>query len=129
MQLLVCAMGPPGGGRNNITGRFTRHLNVISIESFDDTAMTKIFSALADWHFSKGFDAIFGRLGKVNDCTVHINFTEKERGRGRGRERESVVLPQSSPLGDGPSYHGGVQISGGQLSPDSFQISLRLQPS
>lgn len=67
MQLLVCAMGPPGGGRNNITGRFTRHLNVISIESFDDTAMTKIFSALADWHFSKGFDAIFGRLGKVND--------------------------------------------------------------
>ena len=64
-QLLVCAMGPPGGGRNNITGRFTRHLNIVSIESFDDTAMTKIFSALADWHFSKGFDAVFGRLGKV----------------------------------------------------------------
>ena len=65
LQLLVCAMGPPGGGRNNITGRFTRHLNIISIESFDDSAMTKIFSALADWHFSKGFDSIFGRLGKV----------------------------------------------------------------
>lgn len=71
MQLLVCAMGPPGGGRNNITGRFTRHLNVVSIESFDDSVMTKIFSALADWHFSKGFDAIFGRLGKVNGYGVH----------------------------------------------------------
>ena len=94
MQLLVCAMGPPGGGRNHITGRFTRHLNVISIESFDDTAMTKIFSALADWHFSKGFDAIFGRLGKVNDIAVYINFVtntvlrKRERGR-EGRERES----------------------------------------
>ena len=62
-------MGPPGGGRNNITGRFTRHLNVVSIESFDDTTMTKIFSALADWHFSKGFDSVFGRLGKV--CIMH----------------------------------------------------------
>ena len=58
-------MGPPGGGRNNITGRFTRHFNLISIESFDDTTMTKIFSSMADWHFSKGFEAIFTRLGKV----------------------------------------------------------------
>ncbi len=58
-------MGPPGGGRNNITGRFTRHFNIISIESFDDSTMTKIFTALVDWHFAKGFDAIFNRLGKV----------------------------------------------------------------
>ena len=89
MQLLVCAMGPPGGGRNHITGRFTRHLNVISIESFDDTAMTKIFSALADWHFSKGFDAIFGRLGKVNDIAVYINFVTNTVLRKREREKES----------------------------------------
>ena len=60
-------MGPPGGGRNNITGRFTCHFNVISIESFDDTTMTKIFSSMADWHFSKGLEAIFTRLGKVSN--------------------------------------------------------------
>ncbi len=58
-------MGPPGGGRNHITGRFTRHLNIVSIESFDDGTMTRIFSAMADWHFAKGFDSIFIRLGKV----------------------------------------------------------------
>jgi dynein heavy chain len=63
--LLVAAMGPPGGGRNNITGRFTRHFNIISIESFDDTTMTRIFSSMVDWHFSKGFEAVFTRLGKI----------------------------------------------------------------
>ncbi len=70
-QLLVCAMGPPGGGRNHITGRFTRHLNIVSIESFDDSTMTKIFTSLVDWHFGKGFDAIFTRLGKVRRYIVY----------------------------------------------------------
>ncbi|XP_028942182.1 dynein heavy chain 3, axonemal-like, partial [Antrostomus carolinensis] len=63
--LLVSAMGPPGGGRNDITGRFTRHLNIVSIHSFDDEILTKIFTAVADWHFSKGFEPVFLRLGKI----------------------------------------------------------------
>ena len=58
-------MGPPGGGRNDISGRFTRHLNIISIDSFDDNTMNKIFTSIVDWHFNKGFDASFQRLGKV----------------------------------------------------------------
>ena len=64
-QLFVSAMGPPGGGRNDISDRFTRHMNIISIDSFDDNTMTKIFTSIVDWHFAKGFDASFGRLGKV----------------------------------------------------------------
>uniref|UniRef100_A0A3Q2QRM0 Dynein axonemal heavy chain 7 n=1 Tax=Fundulus heteroclitus TaxID=8078 RepID=A0A3Q2QRM0_FUNHE len=62
--LFMSAMGPPGGGKNDITGRFTRHLNIISIDSFDDETLTKIFSSIVDWHFSKGFDASFF-LGKI----------------------------------------------------------------
>ena len=27
--------------------------------------MTKIFTSIVDWHFAKGFDSSFGRLGKV----------------------------------------------------------------
>lgn len=73
-QLLISAMGPPGGGRNSITGRFTRHLNIISIESFDDNTMTKIFTSLVDWHFGKGFDAVFTRLGKVINITYHCDM-------------------------------------------------------
>lgn len=42
-------------------GRFTRHLNVISIDSFDDETLTKIFSSICDWHFSKGFEPSFYR--------------------------------------------------------------------
>ncbi|XP_021567967.1 dynein heavy chain 3, axonemal [Carlito syrichta] len=63
--LLVTAMGPPGGGRNDITGRFTRHLNIISIDAFEDDVLTKIFSSIVDWHFGKGFDVIFLRYGKM----------------------------------------------------------------
>ncbi|KAM6899568.1 dynein axonemal heavy chain 3 [Xenentodon cancila] len=63
--LFMSAMGPPSGGKNDITGRFTRHLNIISIDSFDDETLTKIFSSIVDWHFSKGFDASFLRLGKI----------------------------------------------------------------
>ncbi|XP_069036813.1 dynein axonemal heavy chain 3 isoform X3 [Lepisosteus oculatus] len=63
--LFVSAMGPPGGGRNDITGRFTRHLNIVSIDSFDDETLSKIFTSIADWHFGKGFEASFSRLGKI----------------------------------------------------------------
>lgn len=44
-----------------MSGRFTRHLNVISINSFDDQTLTKIFCSITDWHFSKGFDMSFSR--------------------------------------------------------------------
>lgn len=63
--LFVSAMGPPGGGRNEITSRFTRHLNIVSIDEFSDDTLTKIFGTIVDWHFSKGFDSAFQRLGKV----------------------------------------------------------------
>uniref|UniRef100_A0A6I8PID9 Dynein axonemal heavy chain 3 n=1 Tax=Ornithorhynchus anatinus TaxID=9258 RepID=A0A6I8PID9_ORNAN len=56
--LLVSAMGPPGGGRNHITGRFTRHLNIISINAFEDEILSKIFSSVVNWHFGKGFDML-----------------------------------------------------------------------
>eukprot|EP00795_Rhopilema_esculentum_P009610 gene9610-17369_t len=71
--LLVTAMGPPGGGRNDITARFSRHMNIISINEFDDNNLTKIFASITDWHFNNGFDSSFSRLGKiVVMATMHI---------------------------------------------------------
>jgi dynein heavy chain, axonemal len=64
--LLIAAMGPPGGGRNDITGRLVRHLNVISMDTFSDDTMIKIFSTIVDWHFAKpGFESFFIRAGKM----------------------------------------------------------------
>ncbi|CAD5122382.1 DgyrCDS10813 [Dimorphilus gyrociliatus] len=64
-NLFVAAMGPPGGGRNDITSRFTRHLQIVSIDEFDDNTMSRIFTTISDWHFAKGFDQAFNRLGKL----------------------------------------------------------------
>lgn len=44
-----------------ILGRFTRHLNIISIDSFDNDTLNKIFSSITDWHFGSGFDSSFPR--------------------------------------------------------------------
>uniref|UniRef100_A0A6I8PKH9 Dynein axonemal heavy chain 1 n=1 Tax=Ornithorhynchus anatinus TaxID=9258 RepID=A0A6I8PKH9_ORNAN len=42
----VCAMGPPGGGRNAITPRLTRHFNYLSFTELDDNSKKTIFSTI-----------------------------------------------------------------------------------
>ncbi|XP_036144833.1 dynein heavy chain 3, axonemal isoform X1 [Monomorium pharaonis] len=63
--LLIAAMVPPGGGSNVVTQRFTRHMHVIGIDSFEEATMTKIFSSILDWHFAKGFILEVSRLSKM----------------------------------------------------------------
>lgn len=46
---LVAAMGPPGGGRNQITPRILRHFNVITVNEFEDATYTRIYGAITDW--------------------------------------------------------------------------------
>eukprot|EP00878_Enallax_costatus_P036086 GHUV01040379.1.p1 GENE.GHUV01040379.1~~GHUV01040379.1.p1 ORF type:complete len:366 (+),score=115.95 GHUV01040379.1:942-2039(+) len=49
----VAAMGPPGGGRNNVTHRYLRHFSIISMTAFDRDNLQLIFGALVDWWLRK----------------------------------------------------------------------------
>jgi len=44
--LMLTAIGPTGGSRQDVYARFLRHFGLFAINSFDDTSITKIYSTL-----------------------------------------------------------------------------------
>ncbi|KAK3235325.1 hypothetical protein CYMTET_54468 [Cymbomonas tetramitiformis] len=47
------AMGPPGGGRASISNRYVRHYSVIYVTDFDTATLTRIFTKLVNWWFTR----------------------------------------------------------------------------
>uniref|UniRef100_A0A4W5QVG2 Dynein axonemal heavy chain 1 n=1 Tax=Hucho hucho TaxID=62062 RepID=A0A4W5QVG2_9TELE len=62
----ACAMGPPGGGRNPITQRFTRHFNFLSFTEMEDASKKKIFSTILE---------IQPLNGPLVDATIRVYAT------------------------------------------------------
>mmetsp|Transcript_4636 Transcript_4636/g.11932 ORF Transcript_4636/g.11932 Transcript_4636/m.11932 type:complete len:156 (+) Transcript_4636:102-569(+) len=51
--MFCAAMGPPGGGRSNITPRYQRHFNLLSVVDFDTKVLSRIFVTILDWYLVK----------------------------------------------------------------------------
>ncbi|CCW70441.1 unnamed protein product [Phytomonas sp. Hart1] len=78
--LLLCAMGPAGGGRNPITPRFTRHFNTFSIPAFCNLTLKKIFNFLAEWILSRGFSSsLRSQSNALVSATVDVYETLRDK--------------------------------------------------
>ena len=51
----VCAMGPPGGGRNPVTARLMRHFNYLSFVEMSDSSKSRIFGKILDSWLPESF--------------------------------------------------------------------------
>uniref|UniRef100_A0A803W4G1 Dynein axonemal heavy chain 1 n=1 Tax=Ficedula albicollis TaxID=59894 RepID=A0A803W4G1_FICAL len=71
----VCAMGPPGGGRNPVTPRLTRHFNYLSFTEMDDSSKKKIFSTILGSWMSKSCRKLPPSPHPLVDATISVYMT------------------------------------------------------
>lgn len=73
--IFVCACGPPGGGRNDVTARFYRHFNIINYVDLSDEALKIIFGTIIS-NFLSAFDAdVQAACSGVVDASISVYNT------------------------------------------------------
>ena len=73
----VAAMGPPGGGRSDITGRYMRHYNIICLTEQDDKVLKRIFGAISEWFMGK-LSGVSALTEPLVNATIQVYNTIKE---------------------------------------------------
>ncbi|KAJ3159379.1 Dynein heavy chain 1, axonemal [Geranomyces michiganensis] len=71
----VCAMGPPGGGRNPVTPRFTRHFNLFSFVEMDNPSLQRIFSTILGSFLSRFSADIQKQTDPIVEASINIYNT------------------------------------------------------
>ncbi len=71
---VVCAMGPPGMGANDITPRMMRHFSAICITTFDSETISQIYQAIMSWYMrGTGHSPEIAELGTtLVEATVRV---------------------------------------------------------
>lgn len=55
------------GGRHQTFSRFYRHAFLLAFDAMDMSTTQRIFTALSEWHFSRGFSDKITVMSEVND--------------------------------------------------------------
>lgn len=72
---LICAMGPPGGGKNPVTSRFTRHFNILNLIDMENASLQRIFTTILGGFLSKFPSEISKRTESIVDASIVIYNT------------------------------------------------------
>lgn len=71
----VGAMGPPGGGRNPITQRLTRHFNFLAFTELSDNSKSNIFQPMMQAYFAQTEELPSTLSGQIVSTTIAVYNT------------------------------------------------------
>ena len=70
--VFVSAMGPPGGGRAEVTQRLQRHYNFLTYTDISFEGITKIFKTIVDAFFFNFSTEIRGSVDNLIEATLEV---------------------------------------------------------
>ncbi|KAJ1557997.1 hypothetical protein HK096_004145, partial [Nowakowskiella sp. JEL0078] len=73
--MFVCAMGPPGGGRNPVTQRFTRHFNILSFVEMENESLMRIFTTILGSFLQRFSQEIQKKTNQIIQASILIYNT------------------------------------------------------
>jgi dynein heavy chain len=78
-MVYLCAMGPPGAGKNDITDRYSSAFNLIFVTPFDDESLARIFQTSVAKFFATMARDVAGSVPALVGATLDIyNMVSKE---------------------------------------------------
>lgn len=68
----VMAMGPPGGGRQDVTARMLRHFNIIGLVEMSDASKMSIFTTVMRHHLSNSEGGLVNMVSSLVQASIEL---------------------------------------------------------